>query len=301
MPAPRAATRCRCPGGTAGIVTVASGSWPGALARQRPATRHGRTLSVRRLVDPGAVGTLHRDRARESRATGPRRRPIGWPPDVRPSYRRRSTSARRPRMNASAVEPIRCPARAPSPSCMRVSPVADELGRRFADGRARAAPGRRLGARRAARPARRRPRLRHRRPPGPDAGPGRRAGPTRSGRPGASSARSGPQRRGLRLEITTYRAEAYDGVSRNPVVRYGTSLADDLRRRDFAVNAMAVSLPDHDVHRPVRRPGRPGRAGAPDAGHAGGVVRRRPAADAAGGPVRRAAAASPVARGASRR
>src|SRR5947207_3825839 len=55
----------------------------------------------------------------------------------------------------------------------------------------------------------------------------------------------GAARRGLRLEITTYRAEAYDGVSRNPVVRYGTSLFDDLQRRDFTVNAMAVSLPGH--------------------------------------------------------
>src|SRR5947199_6567598 len=55
----------------------------------------------------------------------------------------------------------------------------------------------------------------------------------------------GAARRGLRLEITTYRAESYDGVSRNPVVRYGTSLFDDLQRRDFTVNAMAVSLPGH--------------------------------------------------------
>ncbi|MEV4621732.1 CCA tRNA nucleotidyltransferase [Asanoa sp. NPDC049573] len=55
----------------------------------------------------------------------------------------------------------------------------------------------------------------------------------------------GAQRDGLRLEITTFRADVYDGVTRNPVVRYGSSLADDLRRRDFTVNAMAVSLPDH--------------------------------------------------------
>ena len=55
----------------------------------------------------------------------------------------------------------------------------------------------------------------------------------------------GAARRGLRLEITTFRAEAYDGVSRNPLVQYGLSLAEDLRRRDFTVNAMAVSLPDH--------------------------------------------------------
>ncbi len=55
----------------------------------------------------------------------------------------------------------------------------------------------------------------------------------------------GVQKDGLRLEITTFRAEAYDGVSRNPVVQYGDTLLDDLRRRDFTINAMAVSLPDH--------------------------------------------------------
>ncbi|WP_038842428.1 CCA tRNA nucleotidyltransferase [Salinispora arenicola] len=55
----------------------------------------------------------------------------------------------------------------------------------------------------------------------------------------------GVQRDGLRLEITTFRAEVYDQVSRNPVVQYGTSLAEDLKRRDFTVNAMAVSVPDH--------------------------------------------------------
>jgi poly(A) polymerase len=55
----------------------------------------------------------------------------------------------------------------------------------------------------------------------------------------------GAARRGLRLEITTYRADVYDGVTRNPVVQYGDTLVDDLRRRDFTVNAMAVSLPGH--------------------------------------------------------
>ncbi len=46
-----------------------------------------------------------------------------------------------------------------------------------------------------------------------------------------------------RLEITTYRSEAYDRASRNPEVTYGDSLEADLVRRDFSVNAMAVSLP----------------------------------------------------------
>ncbi len=54
----------------------------------------------------------------------------------------------------------------------------------------------------------------------------------------------GVQKQGFRLEITTYRAEAYDRESRKPQVEYGRTLLDDLRRRDFAVNAMAVSLPE---------------------------------------------------------
>lgn len=45
-----------------------------------------------------------------------------------------------------------------------------------------------------------------------------------------------------RLEITTYRADSYDQVSRNPQVRFGDNLADDLVRRDFTVNAMAVRI-----------------------------------------------------------
>ena len=45
-----------------------------------------------------------------------------------------------------------------------------------------------------------------------------------------------------RVEITTYRADTYDQVSRNPEVRFGTSLDDDLVRRDFTANAMAVRI-----------------------------------------------------------
>jgi poly(A) polymerase len=60
----------------------------------------------------------------------------------------------------------------------------------------------------------------------------------------------GVARDGLRLEITTFRADAYDRLSRNPIVRYGDSLEDDLRRRDFTVNAMAVSVPGHEFADP---------------------------------------------------
>ncbi|UKN43180.1 CCA tRNA nucleotidyltransferase [Mycobacterium lepromatosis] len=44
------------------------------------------------------------------------------------------------------------------------------------------------------------------------------------------------------LEITTFRADRYDQVSRNPEVRFGDRLDDDLVRRDFTVNAMAVRI-----------------------------------------------------------
>ncbi|MED5815760.1 CCA tRNA nucleotidyltransferase [Mycolicibacterium sp. 050232] len=45
-----------------------------------------------------------------------------------------------------------------------------------------------------------------------------------------------------RLEITTFRADSYDQVSRNPTVEFGDNLDDDLVRRDFTVNAMAVRI-----------------------------------------------------------
>jgi poly(A) polymerase len=47
---------------------------------------------------------------------------------------------------------------------------------------------------------------------------------------------------GHRLEITTYRADSYDQVSRNPEVQFGDTLEGDLVRRDFTVNAMAVRI-----------------------------------------------------------
>jgi poly(A) polymerase len=47
---------------------------------------------------------------------------------------------------------------------------------------------------------------------------------------------------GHRLEITTFRADSYDQVSRNPRVQYGDRLDDDLVRRDFTANAMAVRI-----------------------------------------------------------
>ncbi len=49
------------------------------------------------------------------------------------------------------------------------------------------------------------------------------------------------------FEITTHRAEAYREDSRKPHVVYADDVADDLARRDFTVNAMALRLPDAEL------------------------------------------------------
>ena len=45
------------------------------------------------------------------------------------------------------------------------------------------------------------------------------------------------------VEVTTYRADVYRHESRKPDVTFSDTLVDDLVRRDFTVNAMAVLLP----------------------------------------------------------
>ncbi|HEY2128242.1 MAG TPA: CCA tRNA nucleotidyltransferase [Streptosporangiaceae bacterium] len=78
------------------------------------------------------------------------------------------------------------------------------------------------------------------------------------------------------FEITTYRSETYRPESRKPVTRYGTSLTEDLRRRDFTVNAMAAPLPSLELVDPfgglrdlrdkvLRTPGRPASSFTDDA------------------------------------
>lgn len=47
---------------------------------------------------------------------------------------------------------------------------------------------------------------------------------------------------GIKAEITTLRADTYDGVSRKPEVEFGADITADLSRRDFTVNAMARDL-----------------------------------------------------------
>ena len=53
----------------------------------------------------------------------------------------------------------------------------------------------------------------------------------------------GARVQGEQVEITTYRADSYDGLTRKPVVEFGDSIDGDLLRRDFTVNAMALSVP----------------------------------------------------------
>ena len=48
-------------------------------------------------------------------------------------------------------------------------------------------------------------------------------------------------------EITTHRADAYTADSRKPDVQFADAVEADLSRRDFTVNAMALSLPDAEL------------------------------------------------------
>ncbi|MBO0510935.1 CCA tRNA nucleotidyltransferase [Streptomyces beijiangensis] len=58
--------------------------------------------------------------------------------------------------------------------------------------------------------------------------------------------RGGAADQNFQIEVTTYRSEAYDRTSRKPEVSYGDSIEEDLVRRDFTVNAMAVALPEKE-------------------------------------------------------
>ncbi|WP_328845511.1 CCA tRNA nucleotidyltransferase [Streptomyces sp. NBC_00258] len=63
---------------------------------------------------------------------------------------------------------------------------------------------------------------------------------------GQKDARVGDVNQSFQIEVTTYRSEAYDRTSRKPEVSYGDSIEEDLVRRDFTVNAMAVVLPEKE-------------------------------------------------------
>lgn len=54
----------------------------------------------------------------------------------------------------------------------------------------------------------------------------------------------GCEKNGVTLEITTFRGDVYRTESRKPEVTYADSIEDDLLRRDFTVNAMALAFPE---------------------------------------------------------
>jgi poly(A) polymerase len=54
----------------------------------------------------------------------------------------------------------------------------------------------------------------------------------------------GVRRGDFKLDITTFRSDSYREDSRKPEVTFGRSISEDLARRDFTVNAMAMKLPD---------------------------------------------------------
>ena len=61
----------------------------------------------------------------------------------------------------------------------------------------------------------------------------------------------GAIKHGRVFEITTFRSELYRGESRKPEVTFSDSIAEDLSRRDFTVNAMAMRLPGAPGEVPV--------------------------------------------------
>ncbi len=61
---------------------------------------------------------------------------------------------------------------------------------------------------------------------------------------GAAFGTISARRHGRLVEVTTFRSEVYRSDSRKPRVSYSDNIETDLSRRDFTVNAIAVSLPD---------------------------------------------------------
>ncbi len=97
----------------------------------------------------------------------------------------------------------------------------------------------------------RRPRLHHRRPARSRCSSCCAAGPVPRGTPASRSARSAPRCAASAWRSPPSGPTATTGSRRNPEVAWGDSLVDDLVRRDFTVNAMAVSLgPDRTVTDP---------------------------------------------------
>jgi poly(A) polymerase len=64
---------------------------------------------------------------------------------------------------------------------------------------------------------------------------------------GARFGTIGCRKDGQQFEITTHRAEVYVPESRKPEVSFGDDIEEDLSRRDFTINALALRLPDMEL------------------------------------------------------
>jgi poly(A) polymerase len=60
---------------------------------------------------------------------------------------------------------------------------------------------------------------------------------------GARFGTVGAEKAGVTIEITTFRGDVYRPDSRKPEVTFADRIEDDLARRDFTVNAMALAMP----------------------------------------------------------
>lgn len=55
----------------------------------------------------------------------------------------------------------------------------------------------------------------------------------------------------IKIEITTYRRETYNINSRKPIIQYGTSIYNDLSRRDFTINSITFDLINLQLYDPL--------------------------------------------------
>ena len=250
-----------------GLAGVTHGVWDRSSGASAAAVRRRRAGGARRRRS----GTVRRDEARTAAPTAVarsrrRRRPV--PGDATDGAGRpRPVRCRRGRCPRGRVWLVAGPRRTAAYvsrttlGCVfpeRLRPLVDataDLSDRFRGGRPHPLPGGGLGARRHRGRAdggagRRRRRPTSTSPPTP--------GPTTSRRSCAGWADAvwtqgkrfgtiGCLRGDQKYEITTHRAEAYRPDSRKPDVAFGDRIEDDLARRDFTVNAMALRLPDLEL------------------------------------------------------
>ena len=67
---------------------------------------------------------------------------------------------------------------------------------------------------------------------------------------GARFGTIGARRGGLVVEVTTHRSEQYEEASRKPRVQFSKTIEDDLARRDFTINSIAIELPSWQITDP---------------------------------------------------